>query len=59
MVCVLRCVYLCVCSLYLDGDASVDTGHINAMRLSVGQVTLIHIYSKWLSQTSQVIPHLH
>lgn len=47
------------CSLYLDADASVDTRHVNAMRLSVGQVTLVHIYSKWLFQTSQVIPHLH
>lgn len=45
--------------LYLDGDASVDTGHVNAMRLSIGQVTLVHINSEWLLQTSQVISHLH
>lgn len=55
-----ECVYECVCGggLYLDGDASVDTGHVNAMWLPVGQVTLVHIYSEWPLQTSQVIPHL-
>lgn len=47
----------CVC-VYLDGDTSVNTGHVKDMWLSVGQVTLVHVYGKWPLQPSQVIPHL-
>lgn len=46
------CVGGWVVALYLDGDASVDTGHVNAVRLSVGQVTLVHVYCKWRLQSS-------
>lgn len=52
------CVCVCVSGPYLDGDAAVHTGHVNAMWLSVGQVTLVHVYGEWLLQTSQVIPDL-
>lgn len=49
--------HVCVC-VYLDGDASVNTGHVKDVWLSVGQVTLVHLYGKWSLQPSQVIPHL-
>lgn len=41
-----------VLGLYLDGDASVNTGHVNAMRLPVGQVSLIHFNRIGLVQTA-------
>lgn len=44
--------------LYLDCDTSVDTGHIDGMRLTIGQVALVHIDSKGRLQASEVIPHL-
>lgn len=44
--------------LYLDCDTSVDTGHIDGMWLTIGQVALVHIDSKGRLQASEVIPHL-
>lgn len=49
---------MCVPGLYLDGDASVLTGHVNVVWLSIGQVALVHIYCKRLPQTAEVIPDL-
>lgn len=46
------CVGRWVVVLYLDGDASVDAGHVDAVRLSVGQVALVHVYCKWPLQSS-------
>lgn len=48
---------MCVCT-HLDGDAPVDPGHVDAVRLSVGKVTLVHIDRKGLPEASQVIAHL-
>lgn len=49
----------CVCThVYLDGDAPVNPGHVEEVRLPVGQVTLVHVDGERRLQPSQVIPHL-
>lgn len=43
---------------YLDGDAPVHAGHVEAVRLPVGQVALVHVDGERRPQASEVVAHL-